>query len=133
MKKKIISILLAIVASVGFIATPVFASTSEEVCAKWKDELNMTGITDPNYESLCGKTGTEEDAQNRVATILGTVFLWAGIIAVIVIVIGGVLYVTSQGDPQKTARAKNTILFAVIGLIVAISAFAIVQFILSRV
>lgn len=131
--KKIISILLAIVTSLAFIAAPVYASTSEEVCAKWRDELKKTGITDPNYASLCGETSTEKDAQERVATILGTVFLWAGIIAVIVVVIGGVLYVTSQGDPQKTARAKNTILFAVIGLIVAISAFAIVQFILSKV
>ncbi len=65
-------------------------------------------------------------------TILKVVFTTAGIIAVLMITIGGFEYVISQGDPQRTAKAKNTILYAIIGLVIAISGFTIVTFILGR-
>ena len=68
-----------------------------------------------------------------MSSILSTVFVWTSIIAVIVIIIGGIFYMTSQGDPGKVSRAKNTILYAVIGLIVSLLAFAIVNFVLKAV
>ena len=52
-----------------------------------------------------------------------------GILAVGVIVLGGITYITSTGDAVKTQRAKNTILYGVVGLIVALMAFTIVHFI----
>lgn len=65
-----------------------------------------------------------------IASIMSTVYTWAGIIAVLVIVIGGLLYVLSNGDPNNIQRAKNTILYAVIGLIVIIFAFTITQLVI---
>lgn len=53
-------------------------------------------------------------------------------ISVIVIMIGGFKYIVSSGDPAKVNNAKNTILYALIGLIVAIFAQVIVSFVLSR-
>lgn len=61
------------------------------------------------------------------------VFVTMGAISILIIVIAGFQYVVSGGDPQKTSRAKDTILYAVIGLVVAISAFTIVTFVLGRV
>ncbi len=55
-----------------------------------------------------------------------------GIISVIVIIIGGLRYVTSAGNSSQVSGAKDTILYAVVGLIVAISAYAIVNFVLAR-
>lgn len=52
-----------------------------------------------------------------------------GVLAVIMIIYAGFLMVTSAGDPGKVATAKNIILYAVIGLIVAISAWAIISFV----
>ena len=52
-------------------------------------------------------------------------------IAVIKIVIGGIRYATSGGDSTQIQAAKNTILYAVVGLVVAIMAFAIVNFVLG--
>jgi multisubunit Na+/H+ antiporter MnhB subunit len=52
-------------------------------------------------------------------------------IAVIMIVIGGIRYTTSNGDSSQVKSAKDTIMYAVIGLVVAILAYAIVNFILS--
>ena len=76
-------------------------------------------------------TGAETDVTNTVGTALNVVFGIVAIIAVVMIVIGGVSYTTSQGDPGKVKKAKDTILYGIIGLVVALLAFAIVQFILN--
>ena len=79
---------------------------------------------------LC--SGRAETADNMVEPIVSTLLFVVGVVAVVVIIIGGILYVTSTGDPGKTKRAKDTILYAVIGLVVAIMAYAIVAFVVSR-
>lgn len=56
-----------------------------------------------------------------------------GLVAVIVIIIGGVTYVTSQGEAAKVTKAKNTIIYGVVGLVVSLLAFAIVNFVLTKV
>jgi len=54
-----------------------------------------------------------------------------GAIAVVMIVIGGIRYATSNGESSNIKAAKDTILYAVIGLIVAIMAYAIVNFVVG--
>ena len=88
---------------------------------------------DPNYGLICGGNKTEDDAIKTVSNILNAIYIVAGVIAVVVIIIGGVSYITSQGDSVKLTRAKNTILYAVIGLIVTLSAFAITLFIVGAI
>ena len=56
-----------------------------------------------------------------------------GIISVIMILVGALRYVLSAGNPQSTKEAKDTILYAVIGLIVAILSFAIVNFVITSI
>lgn len=68
-----------------------------------------------------------------LSTVLRVFFGAAAMIAVLMVTIGGFEYVISQGDPQRTAKAKNTILYAIIGLVVAISGYAIVTYVLERV
>lgn len=65
--------------------------------------------------------------------ILSIVFMVAGGFSVFYILIGAIRYAISQGDQSQIAGAKNTILYALIGLIVSVSAFAIVQFVLGQV
>ena len=62
---------------------------------------------------------------------LNKVFLWAGIVAVLMIVIAGFKYVSSAGDPGKVASAKNAILYSVVGLLLVAFSFAIVNFVVS--
>ncbi len=64
---------------------------------------------------------------------LNTLSIAAGIVAVVMIIVGGFKYMTSQGDANQTAAAKNTILYAVVGVIIAVLAQVIVHFVLSRV
>ena len=56
-----------------------------------------------------------------------------GIVAVIMVIIGGFTYMTSQGDPGKTKKARDTILYGIIGLVIALLAFAIVNFVLANI
>lgn len=70
--------------------------------------------------------------QDTLNTVLSIVFVTIGALAVLMIVIGGVRYITSQGEPTKMAEAKNMILYALIGLVIAALAGAIVNFVLGR-
>ncbi len=65
--------------------------------------------------------------------ITNTVLFAVGIISVIMLIVGGLCYIISGGDSKKVTDAKNTIMYAIIGLIIAILAFAIVNFVISAV
>lgn len=62
-------------------------------------------------------------------TVVNFLLFLIGIIAVLMIIYGGIQYSLSAGDSGKITNAKNTILYAVVGLIIAILAFAIVNFV----
>jgi len=63
-------------------------------------------------------------------TVLQIVFGIAGGVALLVIIIAGLRFILSQGDPNNVAKARNTIIYAIIGLIICITAFSIVTFVL---
>lgn len=75
--------------------------------------------------------GGEDEMMGIVKNVLNAIFGIMGVISAVVIIIGGVLYIISAGDPGKVATAKKAILYAVIGLVVSLSAFAITNFILG--
>ena len=66
-----------------------------------------------------------------VSNITNTILYVLGIISVIMLIIGGVKYALSAGDAKAVTDAKNTILYALIGLVIAILAYAIVNFVLG--
>lgn len=68
---------------------------------------------------------------NSFETILQMVFALAAAVAVVVLMLASLRYVTSQGDPAAVAKAKNAIIYAIIGLAVAASAFSIVGFVVK--
>ncbi len=69
--------------------------------------------------------------EDQIKIVVNVLLFLLGAIAVIMIIIGGIRYATSNGDSSQTKAAKDTILYAVIGLIVAIMAYAIVNFIVA--
>lgn len=73
---------------------------------------------------LFGDTGVFKQVTNTILYIVG-------IIAVIMLIIGGIRYVISGGDSKKVTDAKNTVLYAIIGLVIAFLAFAIVNFVIT--
>ena len=86
----------------------------------------------------CGSHGASSSSNknNLMQTlniIINVIIGVIGFVAVVVIILGGVQYTTSSGDPGKVKKAKDTILYGIIGLVVAILAFAIVNFVLGAI
>ena len=73
----------------------------------------------------------DEDASSLIGTIINVLLFLVGTLSVIMIIVSGIFYVTSSGDSSKVARAKNTLLYSVVGLVVAFIAFAVVNWVLK--
>ena len=92
---------------------------------------NGINICSGNENSIyCKNKNTGETQVNGIIKTIVEVLLTAvGAISIIMIVIGGIMFALSSGDAQKAAKARNTILYAVVGLIVSVFASAIVNFV----
>jgi hypothetical protein len=66
-----------------------------------------------------------------IQSILNWIFGIIGIVAVVMVIYGGFNLMTSAGDPGKVKKGKNTILYGIIGLVISLLAFAIVNFVLN--
>ncbi len=78
-----------------------------------------------------GDTTTKTDLNDNLEQIINVLLFLIGAIAVIMIVVGGIRYTLSAGDQNAAKAAKDTILYAVIGLVVAILAYAIVKWVVG--
>lgn len=67
-----------------------------------------------------------------VSNVLNLVFGLAGAIAVLIITIGALKYVLSQGNPQAAAQAKDTILYALVGLVITMIGYGVVTFVVGN-
>lgn len=63
---------------------------------------------------------------------LNLTYFLAGVIAVIVIIVAGIMYTTSSGDASKVTKAKNLLTYSIVGLIVVLTAFVITNFVIGR-
>jgi len=81
------------------------------------------GIQDPAKAGLI----------TTIIRIINALLVLAAIAAIVFVIIGGVRYITSQGDEDATEQAKNSIIYAIIGIIVIILAAVIVNFFVSQV
>ena len=91
------------------------------------------GLTDAQCAALSENRLDYSKPSNVVWNIVQFILLLLGGVAVIMIIIGGIQYATSQGESAAISKAKNTILYAVIGLVVALSAAGIVTFITNSI
>ena len=63
--------------------------------------------------------------------VVNTAYYAAGVIAIIVIIVSGYSFATAVYDPAKVEKARNSILYAVVGLIIVVSAFVVTQFVMG--
>jgi len=87
------------------------------------------GAINTNPDGWCNET----NLTLTVRQIINTVIYAVGIIAVVMVIIGGINYALSQGDPGKVKKAKDTILYGIVGLVISLLAFAIVSFVLGAI
>lgn len=77
-------------------------------------------------------TGGPSSVPQLFSNIVSTLLFFVGALAVIFVIVGGIQYITSSGDPKRIEQAKNTLTYAVAGLVIAILSFAIVSFVRSQ-
>lgn len=124
MKKSIISIAIMICAVFGASVLST-ASLSGSVSAQVSEGINTATTSEMKGKSIDGDNGLIKTVVN--------VLLWAvGILSVIMIIFSGFRYITSAGDASKTKSAQSTLTYSVVGLIVAIMAYAIVNMVTNR-
>ena len=70
-------------------------------------------------------------ADGTISNIVNSILYVAGIIAVVMLIFGGIRFMVSRGDKDKVQKAKNTVIYAIIGLVLVIFSYAIVNFIVS--
>lgn len=81
----------------------------------------------PISEALPNVTADSDRIQTAVSIVFGIM----GAVAVLIIVIAGIRFIISRGDPQAIATARRAILYSVIGLVVLVLAFSIVSFVIN--
>lgn len=123
--KKILISLLAVVSICGQ-NNIVFAQTfcdeanpKPEICI----EIDKGGA---------GTTPTDNPVTKTLKSIMGMLSYVIGIASVVMVIIGAFKYILSHGDANSISSAKNTIAFALVGLVIAIMAQAIVKFVLNK-
>jgi hypothetical protein len=111
-------IAILLLTTVVFIAHPAAAHAANSV----NDARQGAGLT--------GSGGSGTSLSSVIKAIINVISAIVGVVAVIMIIIGGLKYVTSNGDSNNIASAKNTVLYAIVGLIVVAMAQVIVHFVI---
>lgn len=102
----------------------VSAAAKDDVCAG-------VGIAGGAGQG-CQTPTTGPTLDSTIKTVINLISLAVGIVSVIMIIIGGLKYIMSAGDSNNISGAKNTIMYAIIGLVVVALAQLIVKFVLSK-
>jgi hypothetical protein len=128
MKRILLTLLVILGLGVGMAAlqpdAALAASAKDEICGGIGAASGGTGCTAPE-----GSPNTN----TLIETIINILSIIVGVIAVIMIIIAGFQYVTSGGDSSKISSAKNTIIYAVVGLVVVAFSQTIVKFVVQKI
>jgi uncharacterized membrane protein len=120
-----LAITVMIMGTTLLVPATALAQTKEDICKG----VDFTGAND----CISGGAGAETKVEGIVETVINILSLVVGVIAVIMIIVGGLKYITSSGDSNNVNSAKNTILYAIVGLVIVAMAQFIVRFVLGRV
>lgn len=143
MKKTLITIaaVLSLSGLFGLVlpSTNALALTPGECgCSAGNNWKSTTGGT--KCQAFCGVCASNPDSCAAdakglaaiVKDVINVLLFIIGAVSVVMIIYGGFRYVTSAGNSDSVTKAKNTILYAVVGLVVALLAFAIVNFVITN-
>lgn len=119
----IVGVLLVPAMAIGSLLVPVTAFAACE---------GLTGAALGACEAKGADQATDLFGAGGIfQTITNTALFLIGAISVLMLIYGGISYTISMGDAKKVETAKNTIMYAVIGIVVALLAYAIVNFVLT--
>ncbi len=117
--------------SLGFFLTLLIAPRANALFDNAKKDACAGASLSDSSSGNCGDSAAKTLSQ-RVQTVINIFSTIIGIVAVIMIIIAGLRYITSAGDANSISSAKNALIYAIVGLIVAALAQVIVRFVLSK-
>ena len=125
-KKTILGVLIIPLLSLGVLSA-VNISTPEIIKAAATSEITngMNASVDKQ------KNAVPTDVNSVFKTITNIMFFIIGAVSVIMLIYGGIRYTTSGGNANSVTAAKNTIIYSIVGLVVAILAYSIVSFVVN--
>lgn len=129
MKKLLLSVAAAVLTVLGLGSVATMSPAYAFKCVG--PSGTIIDATDMNQ--CAGGTDNKTDLMGTLNVVINVVLAVVGFIAVVMIIMGGISFITSQGDSSKVTKARNTILYGVVGLVIALLAYAIVNFVLMNV
>lgn len=126
--KKLKFVILSIIAVTGF-GLAVFAPTAGAIAPP----TGFQACDGTNSSSTICNGSTTDTLKPYLQTGVKVMFFIVGALAVIMIIYSGIQYVISAGDSGKVAKAKNTLTYSIVGLVIAVLAYAIVNWIISQI
>lgn len=132
MRKKIAMLMSTLMLVLVPMAVPVTGFAAVNIRDKLCDSASSLTV---DGSGTCETTTAEgaTEINNIIETVVNIFSVLVGVVAVIMIIWGGLRYITSGGDSTKITSAKNTIIYALIGLVVVALAQFIVKFVLGKV
>jgi hypothetical protein len=131
--KKLIEKLTTVAASLAFAIVPLAMPVAVHAQTADIDGSLCSGANLTVGDTNCDQGDPEGTVNGIIATVINIFSVVVGVVSVIMIIIGGLKYITSGGDSGNVSGAKNTILYAIVGLVVVALAQIIVRFVLTRV
>ena len=114
----------------GMLIVPTVALAVAPAASAESDFTLTNGVSSARGE---GVSETASDPQTLVKQFVNIFLFAVGALSVIMLIWGGIRYTTSAGDSNKVTAAKNTVLYAIVGLVVAILAYAIVNMVIGKI
>ena len=128
MSKKLKNILIStlMVAVMVFGVSIIYQTGNTEIAGAINSEITS------GMNATSAGTSTPTDANVVIKNVTNIMFFIIGAVSVIMLIYGGIRYTTSGGNANNVTAAKNTIMYSIIGLIIAILAFAVVNFVVKQ-
>lgn len=135
MKARLLAFLLVPAVATGLAFAPALTASADDASTGLSIS-NGAGTAKGTGQSSClwgteGADACPEGTTPLFKTITNVLLFIIGAVSVIMLVIGGIRYTVSAGDTSAVTGAKNTILYAIVGIVVAILAYAVVNFVIG--
>ena len=129
MSKKLKNILISTltVAVMVFGVSIIYQTGNTEIAGAINSEITS------GMNATSAGTSTPTDANVVIKKVTNIMFFIIGAVSVIMLIYGGIRYTTSGGNANSVTAAKNTVIYSIVGLVISILAYAIVNFVVTNI
>lgn len=127
----LITITLLFVGLVAFVPTTAQAQALDELCRPGTPAYNSEVCIE--YRETDGQTSQDNRVVDILVSVIELLTIAAGVVVIIAVIVGGLMFVLSAGDSQKTTQARNYIIYSIAGFIIIGLAQLIILFVLDRI